>query len=199
MLDAAASSRQATRWSIATWRLWPADKSAHVPNGRPAGARCLWLIEPTKSPRERAHRGALVALDSLTQLRKWAEPDPGGELYAKVNRNELAFRKVMRRHGYNPDRRLNTTDIVTTYGVAWAWRWTSGFAHGVEWAITSGRLVSVRPGEYRRQQRVETQPNLDHLVDLTSKALEFVDRGRATLEAYAAPLSSQTIYKVISG
>jgi len=148
-------------------------------------ARARWLVDAGQAPAERAHRGALCQLESAVEVRKFVETDAGNEMLPRVRIRERALKKVMARHGYAAGR-LNSVDIAEKYGLgAWAWRYTSGYAHAREWAITSGTQGEVAYGIRPGQRRVNTSATPRTVIDLTKLTAGLAIQAHNEIVAYA--------------
>jgi hypothetical protein len=161
---------------------------AHVTLLRTAiesAAKARWLVDMAEPSTERAFRGALCQLESTVELRRFVQTDPENEQLAKIRRRERALRKVMARHGYDPGRKINSTEIAESYGIGeWAWRFTSGFAHGQEWAITSGGHSEESPGVRKGQRRINASAKVNQVIDFTKLTVGLAINAHNEITAY---------------
>ena len=148
-------------------------------------ARARWLVDPTQAPAERAHRGALCRLESAIEVRRFVETDATNDKLPHVRIRERALKRVMARHSYAAVR-LNSVDIAEKYGLgAWAWRYTSGYAHAREWAIVSGTHGEVVHGLRPGQRRVNTSATPRTVIDLTKVTVGLAVQAHNEIVAYA--------------
>lgn len=137
-----------------------------------AAARSRWLVDPKESQEERAYRGALCQYWSLMELRRFRDTDPESDSI-KVRRKHEAVAIRMRPRGHKRPPRIIDADLADRYGIGqWAWRYTSGYAHGMEWAITSASRGDPVVGVRSDQRRIEAGASARTVADLTRLAVK---------------------------
>jgi hypothetical protein len=131
-----------------------------------ACCRARWLVDSAVTRTERATRGAVCQADALEEQRKFFVATKA-EVFdiAAVTKASDDFQAQMVAQGLNPVSRIDTTRLFDDHGPGqWMWRLTSGYAHGSEWAMTSGLKVEsmveqegIRAGQTRMQIAADRQ------------------------------------------
>lgn len=156
--------------------------------------RCRWLVDAKASAVEITRRVALATYEDIVERRKFLESMAEADvLLRRARRREKACLKLIGRCGWTSRNGIvppiNVADLFRDYaltdqgGGIWLWRVTSGFAHGREWALTSGEIVGQVRGE-AGHRRVEIRASKPIAGNVTMVAAILLADATAEFEAF---------------
>jgi hypothetical protein len=147
--------------------------------------RCRWLTDLNATAADRARRGLAAHLEALGEQRKFLNTDPHCPHGAMIERRLRAYRRFMARHQISAPI-INVTDLFNTHGPGeWAWRVTSGFAHGREWAITSGEAIETELAPRGQASMLRTAASGEIAINMASLAVSSCRIAYANFERYS--------------
>lgn len=151
-----------------------------------AAAKARWLVDPKADPALRIARGALCQMESNVEERKFIQLDSGNEMLPDVIQREVTLQASRDEHGYGKGVRTNATAISNSHGLGeWSWRFTSGYAHGLDWAISVGGTELESHGVPDGQRRINAAVPTGIAVNLTQVTVGLVTNAHNEVLVYA--------------